>query len=83
MLVRAEAEGFASRVAPELGEFLPEQVTRTCLRQARRPATFQAVRWRTEIDERLGQHEAIDGFLAATARHRQVIGGVAHGMRKV
>lgn len=63
-----------SRVAPELREYLPEQVARTYLKQVRRPATSQAGRWRAEIDQLRGQHEAVDGFLVATARHRQAIG---------
>ncbi|WP_117213333.1 DEAD/DEAH box helicase [Allorhizocola rhizosphaerae] len=62
-----------SRVAPELREYLPEQVARTYLKQVRRPATSQAGRWRAEIDQLRGQHEAVDGFLSATARHRQAI----------
>ncbi|HEX6683443.1 MAG TPA: AAA domain-containing protein [Candidatus Limnocylindrales bacterium] len=62
-----------SRVAPELREYLPEQVTRTYLKQVRRPATSQADRWRAEIDQLRGQQEAVVGFLSATARHRQAV----------
>jgi AAA domain len=60
-----------SRVAPELRQYLPEQVVRTYLRQVRRPATSQAARWRAEIEQRRGQFEAIDAYLAATAGHRK------------
>jgi hypothetical protein len=62
-----------SRVAPELREYLPEHVTRTYLKQVRRPATSQAGRWQAEIDQLRGQHEAVDGLLSATARYRQAV----------
>lgn len=62
-----------SRVAPELRQYLPEQVARTYLKQVRRPATSQAGRWRAEIGQLRGQHEAADRFLSATARHRQAV----------
>ncbi|MFC6017686.1 AAA domain-containing protein [Plantactinospora solaniradicis] len=60
-----------SRVAKELRRYLPEQVTRTYLRQARRPATSQAGRWRAEIERLRGEHDATDAFLAATGRRQR------------
>ncbi|NUT03167.1 MAG: AAA family ATPase [Hamadaea sp.] len=62
-----------SRVAPELRQYLPEQVARTYLKQARRPATSQADRWRTEISRLRDQYEAAHQFLSARTQHRQAI----------
>ncbi|MEV0895688.1 AAA domain-containing protein [Actinoplanes sp. NPDC049802] len=61
-----------SRVAEDLRRFLPEQVTHTYLRQARRPATSQADRWRTEIEQLRRRCTAIEEYIAATAHHRTI-----------
>ncbi|MFG1951911.1 DEAD/DEAH box helicase [Micromonospora sp. NPDC048830] len=58
-----------SRVAPHLRRYLPEQVTRTYLRQARRPAGSQADRWRAEIARLRQRYDAIEDLRAAVARH--------------
>ncbi|WP_140157986.1 AAA domain-containing protein [Micromonospora sp. NBS 11-29] len=59
-----------SRVAGELRRYLPKEVSRTYLRQARRPDTSQAGRWRAEADRLREQGDAVDAFLAADARRR-------------
>ncbi|GAB3970435.1 AAA domain-containing protein [Plantactinospora veratri] len=59
-----------SRVAKELRRYLPKEVSRTYLRQARRPATSQAGRWRAEADRLRDRRDAVDAFLAADARRR-------------
>ncbi|MDG4752633.1 AAA domain-containing protein [Micromonospora sp. WMMD718] len=59
-----------SRVARELRRYLPKEVSRTYLRQARRPATSQARRWRAEADRLREEGDAADAFLAADARWR-------------
>lgn len=59
-----------SRVAEDLRRYLPERVTRTYLRQARRPATSQAGRWRAEIERLRDELDATDAFLAASTRRQ-------------
>jgi hypothetical protein len=59
-----------SRVAEDLRRFLPEQVTRTYLRQVRTPASSQAARWRAEIEQLRHRYAAIEAYFGATARHR-------------
>ncbi|MGX7670257.1 AAA domain-containing protein [Plantactinospora sp. DSM 117369] len=59
-----------SRVAKELRRYLPKEVSRTYLRQARRPANSQAGRWQAEADRLRDRRDAVDAFLAADARRR-------------
>ncbi|MDW5330307.1 AAA domain-containing protein [Plantactinospora sp. KLBMP9567] len=59
-----------SRVAGELRRYLPKEVSRTYLRQARRPATSQARRWQAEADKLRQQRDAVQAFLTADARRR-------------
>ncbi|WP_179266253.1 DEAD/DEAH box helicase [Asanoa hainanensis] len=59
-----------SRVAEELRRYLPSEVSRTYLRQTRRPATSQAGRWRAEADRFREQRDAVEAFLAADGRRR-------------
>ncbi|MEQ4303952.1 AAA domain-containing protein [Plantactinospora sp. B6F1] len=59
-----------SRVATELRRYLPREVSRTYLRQARRPATSQAGRWRAEANRMRERRDTVDAFLAADGRRR-------------
>ncbi|GIJ27014.1 hypothetical protein Vqi01_21760 [Micromonospora qiuiae] len=59
-----------SRVARELRRYLPTEVSRTYLRQARRPATSQAGRWQAEADGLRQRRDAVDAYLVADARRR-------------
>jgi len=73
---------------PACGPLRPLRGGRRSVRQVRRalqtPSRGSADR-RSYGQDHAGSLNATvpDGFVAATARHRQVIGGVAHGMRKV
>lgn len=54
-----------SRVHPDLRRYLPDQVSRTYLRHARRPDTSQVGRWQEEITTLQRQVDTVNAYLAA------------------
>jgi hypothetical protein len=69
------------RVHEKLRGYLPEQVSRTYLRQARRPEMSKESKWRREIAELSREHSILDGYLAAQGAQRMATTGLTQAER--
>jgi AAA domain len=70
-----------AKVAPDLRKYLPEQASRTYLRQARRPQASQASRWHDEMTALQRQAQAVAAYLEAREAQRRAADELAAAQR--